>query len=105
MRSTVMALVPSTPLDRIDDLALAVGEAAAEVTVVGGSHPLEVDLEVSGDSIRAVVHGGADGDWPSERWDQSLPSRILHRLANSVEADADQGRRRLRLDLSLTRPA
>lgn len=104
LRSTVMALVPSTPLDRIDDLALAIGEAAAEVTVVGSSQPLEVELDVNQDSIRAMVHGGHDEGWPSARWDQGLPSRILQRLANSVEADAHQGRRRLRLDLSLSRP-
>lgn len=81
---SVAGRLPLT-LDGVDDLRLAVDEAAAKLLSLGGGpNTLWLELRPTEARLEAVVAADVSTTWPPEGFDQSLSWKVLQALAEDV---------------------
>lgn len=88
---SVAGRLPLT-LDGVDDLRLAVDEAAAKLLSLGGGpNTLWLELRPTEVRLEAVVAGDVSTTWPPEGFDQSLSWTVLQALAEDVRLEMWNG--------------
>jgi serine/threonine-protein kinase RsbW len=79
------------PVEQIDELRIAVDEAATLVLRAGPAEVIELRLELGVDRLRARISTDRDGaGWPEDRA-SSWPWRVITKLAVEAELVADGG--------------
>lgn len=83
--------------DRIEDLALAMDEAAAELLEVDGGSALHGEVVAAGDrlSVRLWIDASTDR-WPSPTWSGSLGEAVLASTSGEVTFEESDGRSGIR---------
>lgn len=88
LRSTARSLAREDfDVDQLDDLALAIGEVAAELLRLDGAANLAMTVDGDGGHLNVTlsVDGPARPGW-LERWERSLSRRVVAALATEVTA-------------------
>ena len=98
---TVAASVASRlplSLDDVDDLRLAVDEAAARLLQLPGTRRLTLEISRGSDGLElAVSSDGSAEAWPEPDAERTLPWKILTALVTRVVFERDGGTGRIRL--------
>ena len=96
LRTTAVSLAPpTTDVDRLSDLALAVSEAAVELLKLQGADQVEMRVYDRSDSLQAALTVSAEvpAGWVQE-WEGSISALVLNSVVEDVRVDTtgDQAR-------------
>ncbi len=96
LRTTAVSLAPpTTDVDRLSDLALAVSEAAVELLKLRGADQVEMRVYDRSDSLHAALTVSAEvpAGWVQE-WESSISALVLNSVVEDVRVDTtgDQAR-------------
>lgn len=100
LRSVVASVASRLPMsfDDVDDLRLAVDEAAARLILLPGVDRLEMEVAHAADGVEVVVRvPGDDVPWPEPAWDTSLTWKILTALMERVRFERTDSAAEIRM--------
>jgi len=98
LRTTAVSLASSQlDLDRLDDLALAVGETTVELLALEGATRVAMTIDRDGHGLEVALfaEGPTRSDW-KDRWGRSLSAQVLSVLAEEVSAEVGANGRGVR---------
>ncbi|MCB2223783.1 MAG: ATP-binding protein [Actinobacteria bacterium] len=89
VRSLVLGAGADLPLDLIEDVALAVDEAASAF-VESGAERLDIGLDATAGDLTVVVGADVRPDpWPPSGWPDTLAGRVIGALVDGVAHRSD----------------
>ncbi len=84
--------------DRIEDLILAIDEAAAQLLHIGKGSIIDGSLSSEADGVHVELGIDAVTDeWPPSGWDSSLAASVLHAVSREVAFENTPERSTVRL--------
>jgi hypothetical protein len=90
LRTTAVSLAPpTTDVDRLSDLALAVSEAAVELLRLDGAGQVEMRIDDRPDSLWAAltISAEAPAGW-AQNWEGTISALVLNSVVDDVRADS-----------------
>ena len=105
LRSVIASVASRLPMsfDDVDDLRLAVDEAAARLILLPGADRLEMEVSHAADGLDVVVRvPGDDAPWPEPAWDTTLTWKILTALMERVRFERTDAAAEIRMSKRAT---